>query len=178
MFHVFSSYVTCSIIVCVVFLFLCAEIWRECHESGRECHEMSVSGHKMPRSVTRACTRSHKFCYFRWKRSLFVSRSVTGVYFLCHELCVCGLLRVTSLSHYVNNEFDVSSLLFSYSHECNMICLLLYKRFIHQAFESQILLLFLSPTTKESIVASSPSLLSFFLSKIHSLHYIFVSFSP
>ena len=59
-----------------------------------------------------------------------------------------------------------------------MICVLLYKRFIHQAFEPQIILLFLSPTTKELIVDSSPSLpkfhslQSFFLSKIHSLHYI------
>ena len=70
---------------------------------------------------------------------LFVSRAV----------CMWASRSVTSVSHYVNNVLAVSSLLFSYSHECNMIRLWLYKRFIHQAFEWEIILLFLSPTTKE-----------------------------
>ena len=83
------------------------------------CHKWTQDA----RSVTRACRDM--------KRSLFV----------CVTSCVCGLLKVTSVSHYVNIVFAFSSLLFSYSHECNMLCLLLYKRFIHEAFESEILLL-------------------------------------
>ena len=80
----------CFTFLCDMCLCFCVQRYEE---SVMRCH---VQSQEHAQEVTSSLT--------------FGGREVRSLFFLCHELYVCGLLRVTSLFVYVNNEFYVSSL--------------------------------------------------------------------